>query len=370
MDNAPASRHDAPKRRGRRMTEKNGATGGTPPDPAAPATAADIAALRQQIDAATNGLELYRSEENVIERIRKRFANTALIAAAVGFIGIQIVAYAVINLTWGPEIRETVTDGVKAIAKLEAAVAQATKAATKANDAAVAASKKAKAATGRFDKIDERITKAIAKVESEIAGASGSVRAAADKSIADVQKQLANIQDQIKAVSSVAKGVDVAGLQRKQQKLRNEAEKARKLFAANGAISVWFTSVGTEFFDDASMLQLDVTRKGGFAGKLMHQSQRRSADIQPPIGINRTTDRIATIVTGRPTAISKGQVSAIKEILNASGLGYVVRRVQGAGFYGLTPDTGLICCNKFEMLVVLSYWQLQGPGRARQLGVR
>ncbi len=84
MDNAPALRQDTPKcRQGSEWRNKrtsNGATSGAAPDQAAPATTGDIAALQHRIEQpgaavsdATNGLKLYRSEEDVIERIRKRF---------------------------------------------------------------------------------------------------------------------------------------------------------------------------------------------------------------------------------------------------------------------------------------------------------
>ena len=343
---------------GRRMTEKNGATGGTPPDPAAPATAADIAALQQQIDAAANGLKLYRSEENVIEHIRKRFANTAVIAAAVGFIGIQVVAYAVINLTWGPEIRETVTDGVKAIAKLEAVVAQATKAATKANDAAVAASKKAEAATGRFDKIDERITKAIAKVDSDIAGASGSARAAADKAVAVIQKQLANFQEQINTVSRKAK-VDVKILREKQDKLRTDAEKEREKFAENGRFFVRVRPVGTEFIDDAKKLSRDLTRKGGFKGSVSDFfAEKDVANTTPPSGVKRSADKIVTIIAHPDNTDTTGKIPEIEEILRETLSGFEVRRDFAGNVKPILNRSTRISLSTPSIYVYLSNWPM------------
>lgn len=377
------------------QADQKGATSG-----AAPATAADFASLQRRIEQlgaavsqATNGLKLYRSEEDIIERIRKRFIYALGIVAVLSFFGIQAIAYVIIDQQWGKEFDKSVIEVNRATAKTEVTTAQATKAASeasnaaseardavkkaqknvdaavleskgataKATEAAEDARKKAEDVTGRFDEIDERITQAIAKVESEIAGASGSVRAAADKSITDIQLQLTNIQDQINAVSGGAKGLDVAGLQSIQQKLRDEAEKARKLFAANGQFFVEFHPIGKEFIVDANKLSRDMTRKGGFKAIAMTYSGIKNlAETEPPRGRKRSDDKIATIMTLKDSHVTMAQISEVKEILNEAGLDYIVRQVVACQIQ-YTIDEGYGCLGyEFSRIIIfLSAWPLK-----------
>ena len=337
------------------QADQNGAASG-----AAPATAADIAALQHRIEQlgaavseATNGLKLYRSEEDVIERIRKRFTYALGIVAVLSFFGIQGIAYVIIDQRWGKELRDRIDDATVAVADAEnaaktvrknadAAVLETKRATAKATKAADDARKKAEAVTGRVDKIDQRMTKALAKVESDIAGASGSARAAADRAVADIQKQLANIQLQINTVSSKAK-VDVASLREKQEELRTDAEKERKKFAENGRFAVSVYPVGTEFIDDAKKLSRHLTQKGGFIASFKKVSGSGS---EPPQGVARSSGKIATIMTNRNNEDTTAKIPEIEAIVRDALSGFDVRWVKartvkitrGSIMYGLYPD--------------------------------
>jgi hypothetical protein len=287
---------------------------------------ADIRRLEASVSVATDGLYLHRSEEELVDRLRKRFFQTLMIVAVLSFFGIQAISYGVINIGWGEKLGTSVTEAKVAVAlasksvtelqaavksgekALGAAVSASNAATERAAKAADSAAKKAKNVTARFAELEKDVETSLTKIKGEISGASDSVRAASSKAITDIQGQLVNIQEQLDAVSKKTR-VDVADLQEKQIALRTQSEEEQKKFAQNGKffISVWTTQ--------EESLKLTKTLSKQLIEKLGFRSSHNTV-VQGLTKIaedNGSKKKIASVIVSRKSNID---TVAIEKLIN------------------------------------------------------
>lgn len=333
-------------------------------DDTEPATHADIAALRAEIAhfgvavaEATKGLNLYRSEEDVLKRIRQRFSYAIIVVAVLSFFGIQGIAYVLIDQRWGAALRERVDEATRSVERANIAASQAKDAATMANAATDAARQKADAITGRFNKIDSRIDIAIAKVESEIVGATASVRALATKTVDELQTQLAGVEKQVAALSREA-NLDAANFDEQQKALRAAAETTQRKFASNAKFTVQVFPIATDFVADGQRVLSILTDQFGYKAVLSDFfADSTSANTQPPTGVLRSNTKFATIYYAGSTEL-KAKVDEIKAALESNLSGYVIHILEALSV--ATTFTGSIGnLDSREFAISLANWQLK-----------
>ncbi len=186
------------------QADQKGATSG-----AAPATAADFASLQRRIEQlgaavsqATNGLKLYRSEEDIIERIRKRFIYALGIVAVLSFFGIQGIAYVIIDQQWGKELKDRVDDATKAVTRAQMSTEQAIKASTEASNAATEASNAATEANQVRIKLKDLLEDTKAEIKALRQGPRTDAKTQGELNLTSMQAEIEKLSAEIKLVSS------------------------------------------------------------------------------------------------------------------------------------------------------------------------
>lgn len=327
---------------------------------------AELAALGDSVSAATNGLKLHRSEEDVLKRMRERFTYTLIIVAVISFFGIQSVAYLLIDQTWGRAIDDRVHEATVSVSRAEVTVEFAEEAARKADKAADDANRKVEQTTGRLDEIDmhmkavlQAVEVDVAKVQSEIAAATDSVRAFSNSAVADLQEQLNSVGAQVLALSKESK-INVATFQEQQVSLRNQAIATQSKFTENAGIQITVHAVSDRFFQDAAILVNSLTMDFGYVAYMPSYSPLvtfPSGMVEPPTDIQRSNTRYATIIygsaTGDPNTIER-KVSELAGTLRDKLPTYKITKLRaGAKAVQISKSTALggIHGNRFSILL-------------------